>query len=190
MAPVRHAPLRLEPAPPVRAGRQRTNDVAMVLFVLLAIGALVSGPRLLVFPLFGAAVLTKALAVALGGLSRWASAGQRAPGGTRRSGYSEAVQSRWRSRCCYAPFWEERERCTSSRGGTGLPPRPDDAPRVLPSNAGVGRRRTPCRHSGGVGFSLYVLARVGWWWSSSRGVPIAGPLWEGWLGAARRHSPT
>jgi len=42
------------------------NDVMMVLFVLLAVWALVADRRLLVFPLLALAVLTKLLAVALG----------------------------------------------------------------------------------------------------------------------------
>ena len=170
------------------------NDAVMTFFLLLAVLALAAGPRLLVLPLLGAAVLTKVLAVVLApallvGLLR-------APG-------------TWRARMAwiagggalaalgalglYAPFWEGPQTLHFlSRGNwfTASPPTMlREYLRGFLEYEQAGRLAATL--SAGA-FGLFTLARLGLFWGGrgSGGQPKTPdprrptPMWEGWLSAA------
>ncbi|MDP8924318.1 MAG: hypothetical protein M3O34_15775 [Chloroflexota bacterium] len=152
------------------------NDVVMVLFLLLAILVLVRGPRLLVFPLLAAAVLTKLPVVALGPafllglLRRPAAWRQRAAwivgGGLLGLGLAVAL---------YAPFWEGRETLYFlSRGNWFTASLPTMLREYL-------RQSYPFEEAGrltatlvGLGFFLFVVARMGLYWRAERRAEAAG----------------
>ena len=185
------------------------NDVLMVLFLLLAVLVLVRGPRLLVFPLLAAAVLTKLPVVALGpafllGLLRGpATRRQRVTwivgGGLLGIGLTVAL---------YAPFWEGRETLYFLSRGNWFTASPATMLREYL------RASYPFEEAGrltatlvGAGFFLFVVARLALYWRAERGAKTAssvvdGPpsatdpavsgalgahepaAWDGWLAAA------
>ena len=162
------------------------NDAAMLLFVLLAVLALVAGPRLLVFPLLAAAVLTKLLAVALGpafllGLLR--------------------VDAPWRRKAVwvlgggaialalafvlYAPFWEgTRTLHFLSRGNWFTASFPTMLREYLRQSREFEEAGRLAATLTAAAFGLYVVARLAAWWRSERGAPGGISGWDGWLSAA------
>ena len=188
------------------------NDVLMVLLLLLAILALVRRPRLLVFPLLAAAVLTKLPVVALGpafllGLLRPPASGrERATwivgGGLLGLGLTAAL---------YAPFWAGRETLYFLSRGNWFTASP---PTMLREYL---RGYYPFDEAGqlaatlvGAGFLLFVGVRLALYWRAERRAattdrspnrdPIAASLagveepgarrasdpspWDRWLSAA------
>ena len=178
------------------------NDVLMVLLLLLAVLALVRGPRLLVFPLLAAAVLTKLPVVALGpafllGLLRPAATTRQrvtwiVGGGLLGLGLTILL---------YAPFWEGRETLYFlSRGNWFTASLPTMLREYL-------RGSYPYEEAGrlaatlvGAGFGLFVLVRLALYWraehraattaASAGTIPDAPHRpsdlspWDGWLAAA------
>lgn len=82
------------------------NDVVMVLFLLLAILALVAGRRGLLLPLFGLAVLTKLLVAALGPVVLYGLLRGRGPLGPKlRAVVGGGLVALGLAVLTYAPFW-------------------------------------------------------------------------------------
>ena len=162
------------------------NDVLMVLLLLLAILALVRGPRLLVFPLLAAAVLTKLPVVALGpafllGLLRQPATWRRRAtwivgGGLLGLALTVAL---------YVPFWAGRETLYFlSRGNWFTASLPTMLREYL-------RGFYPFEAAGhltatlvGGGFVLFVAARLAMYWRADRCAAAARTASTGQPGAA------
>jgi alpha-1,6-mannosyltransferase len=162
------------------------NDTWMVLFVLLAVWALIAERRLLVLPLFALAVLTKLLALALApvllyGLLR----GERplsekaiaiGAGGLISLGLAVAV---------YAPFWAGLDTLYFlSRGNWFTASLPTMLRELL-------RQWLPFEEAGrlsallvGVGFAAFVALRLALLWREDRHDEAARSSWQPWLQAA------
>jgi hypothetical protein len=164
------------------------NDVLMVLLLLLAILVLVRGPRLLVFPLLAAAVLTKLPVVALGpafllGLLRQ-------PGSPRQRAawiVGGGLLGLLLTVLLYAPFWAGRETLYFLSRGNWFTASPPTMLRELL------RGYYPFEEAGqlaaslvGAGLLLFVAARLALYWRAERRrVPASGASpWDGWLSAA------
>ena len=162
------------------------NDAAMLLFVLLAIRALVAGPRLLVFPLFGAAVLTKLLAIALGpafllGLLRVGAPWRRVAVWVLGGGAIAAALAV----VLYLPFWEgTRTLHFLTRGNWFTASFPTMLREYLRQTREFEEAGRLAATLTGGAFGLYVVARLASWWLSERSAPRAAGSWDGWLSAA------
>ncbi|MGE3908478.1 MAG: hypothetical protein AB7K36_03950 [Chloroflexota bacterium] len=168
------------------------NDVLMVLFVLLAILALISERRLLVFPLLALAVLTKLPAVALGPVFLYGLLRGPRPwrekltaivwGGLLALGLAVAL---------YAPFWRGLDTLYFlSRGNWFTASLPTMLREFL-------RGYMPFEEAGrlsatlvGLGFLVYVVVRLALLWRADAragNLPASGTasdLWLPWLTAA------
>ncbi|MFN8635630.1 MAG: glycosyltransferase 87 family protein [Chloroflexota bacterium] len=173
------------------------NDVVMVLFVLLALWALIAERRLLALPLLALAVLTKLLAVALGpvflcGLLRGRGALRDKLGYILASGGVGILLAV----ALYAPFWGGVDTLYFlSRGNWFTASIPTMLRELL-------RQRYPYEEAGrlaatlvGLGYAAFMLVRLGLLWREERqaqaastdaAVPAATPDadWLPWLGAA------
>ena len=167
------------------------NDVVMVLFVLLAIWALLSGRRLAVFPLLALAVLTKLLAVALGPVFLYGLLRGPRPlrdklvdmvgGGLIALGLAIVL---------YAPFWRGLDTLYFlSRGNwftASLPTMLRELLRQYMSFEDAGHLTATIV---AVGFGLFMMVRLALLWREDR-VAVAGTSdgpaseWLPWLGAA------
>jgi alpha-1,6-mannosyltransferase len=160
------------------------NDVVMVLFVLLAVWALLAERRLLVLPLLALAVLTKLLAVALGpvvlyGLLRGArplreKAMAIGGGGLLALALTVAL---------YAPFWGGLDTLYFlSRGNWFTASLPTMLRELL-------RQWLPFEEAGqvsatlvGLGYAAFTIVRLWLLWRQERTADIGG--WLPWLRAA------
>jgi alpha-1,6-mannosyltransferase len=162
------------------------NDAAMVLFVLLAVAALVAGARLLVFPALAAAVLTKVLAIALGpvflvGLLSAPTSWRRRARGVIGGGALAVLLIV----VTYAPFWEGTGTLHFlSRGNwftASLPTMLREYLRGFMEFEAAGRLAATLT---GAGFALFVLIRVAWYWRSLGADTPNGGRWKRWLETA------
>lgn len=159
------------------------NDVLMVLFVLLAVWALLAEKRLLVLPLLALAVLTKLLAVALGpiflyGLLR-GSRPLRAKLLVVLGGGAIAVAL---AVATYAPFWGGFDTLYFlSRGNWFTASLPTMLRELL-------RQWYPYEEAGrlsatlvGLGFAAFTVVRLWLLWREERRMPTGSADERGWL---------
>ena len=162
------------------------NDAAMVLLVLLAILALIRGPRLLALPLLGAAVLTKLLAAVLGPVFLVGLLRARAPWRRKAvwigAGGALALAL---AALLYAPFWEGTPTLHFLTRGNWFTA---SFPTMLREYL---RRSLEFEQAGRAAaalvaslFGLYAVGRLATlWWSDRQAAAKAGPGWDGWLEA-------
>jgi alpha-1,6-mannosyltransferase len=162
------------------------NDVVMVLFVLLAIWALIVERRLLVLPLLALAVLTKLLAVALGPIFLYALL--RGPRPWRQklievaAGGAIAVAL---AVATYAPFWDGLDTLYFlSRGNWFTASLPTMLRELM-------RQWYPFEEAGrvsamlvGLGYAAFVAIRIAWLWRTERRQGTRASNWLPWLHAA------
>jgi alpha-1,6-mannosyltransferase len=162
------------------------NDTVMVLFVLLAVWALVSERRLLVLPLFALAVLTKLLAIALApiflyGLLR----GSRPLGEKLTAILGGGLIGLVLAVVAYAPFWAGLDTFYFlSRGNWFTASIPTMLRELL-------RQRYPFEQAGqlsamlvGAGFAAFVVFRLALLWRDDRADEQTRTSWQPWIQAA------
>jgi hypothetical protein len=162
------------------------NDVVMVLFVLLAIWALIAERRLLVLPLLALAVLTKLLAVALGPIFLYALLRGNRP---LRQKIIEigagALISLGLAIVTYAPFWGGLDTLYFlSRGNWFTASLPTMLRELL-------RQWYPFEEAGrlsatlvGLGYAAFMVVRIAWLWRTERRDNTPESDWLPWLAAA------
>jgi alpha-1,6-mannosyltransferase len=162
------------------------NDVVMVLFVLLAIWALIAERRLLVLPLLALAVLTKLLAVALGPIFLYALLRGRRPLREKlRVIVAGGAISLALAVASYAPFWGGLDTLYFlSRGNWFTASLPTMLREVL-------RQWYPFEEAGrlaatlvGLGYAAFMVVRIWLLWRTERRETTAEDDWLPWLGAA------
>jgi hypothetical protein len=162
------------------------NDVVMVLFVLLAIWALLGEQRLLVLPLLALAVLTKLLAVALGPVFLYGLLRGRRP--LREKAAAIAVgglASVLLAVALYAPFWRGPDTLYFLSRGNWFTASLATMLRELL------RQTYPFEEAGrlsamlvGMGYAAFTVARLALLWRQERGETTADADWLPWLTAA------
>ena len=162
------------------------NDAAMVLLVLLAIVALVRGPRLLVLPLLTAAILTKLLAAVLGPVFLVGLIAMRAATRDKvRWVLGGGALSLALTVALYAPYWEgTRTLHFLTRGNwftASLPTMLREYLRGWLELEEAGR--TAATMVAAI-FAVFVAIRLGWFWWQQRRRAFAAGDWDGWLAAA------
>ena len=162
------------------------NDVVMVLFVLLAVWALLAGRRVLVLPLLALAMLTKLLALALGPVVLYALLRGRRP---LRDKLPEVVLgggiSLLLAFLLYAPFWGGLDTLFFlTRGNWFTASIPTMLRELL-------RQWLPFEEAGrlaatlvGLSFAAFTAARLWLLWREERRDEVPETTWLPWLRAA------